>query len=859
MKKNVIFIIVISLFFSIFPFKSIAGGNNQNLAHSSFILNGLIVSHIPASDLLSKNSNAEIGLEKVDNAYDLKRQEYFCNSNTIPLFAKVNLLSQKFTAKKALTVFDLKKMYDNLPQNDYYERERIIGTISSGIYKNNVPLSFSKKTPPVINIKYKKVSAGKKTSYIPIRVISEANTVDTYFLLDPFAKPLNERLNGFDIARAYDVEPCFSSTIAERKSSNNNMLDFTGFYVDVPSNLVDSSYYKTAEETLKKFQSFIHKKGKLLIVENLDESTYKLGQYGDIIGVSCNDPTLLEKTRSAFPNKLIFATINTNFDKKNLEQILKTLSLFGIYPDFGRNKKSGDFVYYENEFKDNIGMINKYLNIIRIENGFTFQSISKKNGFEVAQFTSNNGNFTVIQGNGYFPFKLENAAFQNTFDIYGKPLKFSLDNSAKIYVNGINAVFSGTSPIYMLGMVPQVSKANTVFDIKNFSAKDKIINIFVTSGGESVFQDNSSFLPLSLHTFYTSFIKNPVTVKVGNLSESFNKLSSKTSSGSFFIFVTLLMLLTLILLKFKKIRIKKLLNVKMFIISILILPSLFIFVNTYFIHYSLHTMTYLTFALMFIILALYEPELYFQSLSVALAMAFMGFLFNYLEFSTLSPHFFNGILPFTRYDSILLLVPFLGTILFFGVYGGAKVNKLEIAAIIIGFLGPVFFFDHTVSPFILNFTLKSVYSIFIVIAMGGLLGALHKKGSGAYLFLYGALLLLLFGAFKSSNTFYIETVMNQQSSQYLLLLKDFVLFSLPVYFLLLFHHNIVKESPSSSINILVFTLFTIVVAFTFASQWAERFKGITLITEIIALPAYIIAIFLLFIILFEPMNKNKEL
>ena len=441
MKKIVILILTLCLIFGFFSFNNIARGNVQPELQDNFILNGMVVSHIPASDLLSKSRNVQIGLEKVEDAYKLKQQGYFCNSNSLPLFAKVNLLFQKFTGKKPLTIFDLKDKYSKLPENDYFERETLIGTINSAVYKNGAPLSFSEKSPPEVQITYKKISTGKKSSYIPIRVVSKSKNFDTYFLMNPFSKPKNERLNGSDIAKTYDIDPCFSSIIAERKITKNNALDFTGFYVDVPSSIIDNSYFKVAEKSLKQFSTYVHKKGKLLIVENLNADTLELGKYGDIIGINYNsDVNFLERARKTFPDKLIFATINSSFTPEDTAKILQNLSLFGIYPDFSRDTEKGDFLYYEEKFNNNLDIINKYLNIIKMENGFTFSSVVQNNKFTIASFNAQNGNtLRVIQGKGDFSLKIENGS--KVHDITGKIIRPTDNGSSICQVEGINTLF----------------------------------------------------------------------------------------------------------------------------------------------------------------------------------------------------------------------------------------------------------------------------------------------------------------------------------------------------------------------------------------------------------------------------------
>ncbi len=854
MKKIVIFLMIGLLFCFFYPFFSPASGAVPQ--SNNYILNGFVLSHIPGPDLLSRDSSAEIGIVKVDNAYDLKQEEYFCNSNAIPLFAEVNLFYHKFTAKKPLTVFDLQEQYYKLSQYDYYDREKIISTIVSGVYKNNIPLSYHVPSPPAIRITYKEISTGRGNSYIPIRVVTHPDTVDTYFLLNPFSRPQNERLNAFDFAQTYDINPCYFDTVAERKMSHSSSLNFTGFYVDLPSQLVSNSYYPILQNSVEKFSKFVHRKGKLLILENLNSNTYKLGKYADIIGVKSCDISFLENIRKAFPNKPIFATIDANFSTGSIANTLRTLSLFGIYPEFGRDLSSGDFLYYEEKFDENINLINRYLDIIRIENGFKFQSRSISNGFSISSFASKNGKFYVISGNGMFELHVGNV--KNVFDIHGKQLKVDNGNIT-VSVNGINAVYAGNNSVLLLGMVPQVNSKNTVVVLKNLTDKRTVAKIEASSDGKTIFDEESPFVPLAFHLLYLKPLSGTFAVKVNNTLSNFN-LPNATKNYSI-VWLLLILLLTIAILYAlisKKIVIKKLLSIKAFLMSVFFVPALLIILNSYFIHYSLHTVTYFVFALMFLILAFYDSEFYIQSISISLLMLFMGILFNYFEFGTLAPHFFSAILPFQRYEILLFILPFVLTVTFFGMYGGAKINKLEIAVIMLCLSGPVLLFTPAVSPFVLNFTVKSSYMIFLVIAIGAMLGILHKKAFVPYLFLYIVLIVFLFAGFKFNNIFFMNVVSSNHYASAMLFLKDFLPFSFPIFFLLLFHHNVVKTSPRSSINIFVLVIMFILVSLTFVSQWLIRFFGNALVNDVITLPAYIIAIFMFLIVLLEPMNRHEE-
>ncbi len=866
MKKLILITLIIFIFLS--GITVTLAANTLPYYQNKFVLKGYVVSHIPTSDLISKNSNALPGLDKVDNAEDLRSNEYTDNANNVPLFARVNLFSYDVTDKKPWALQDLKNYYKTLTFRDYYGRESVISAINSLYQPNGIPQVYTTKAEPKIEITYKKVSAGKKTSYIAVRNVVKTNSVVTHFLLDPYKKPLNERINRFDFAYAYDINPCFTSTLYERKRSGNDDANFSGFFVDIPS-ISNLNYFSIVERSLKKFSVFVHSKNKLLIVENLEPGTYELGKYGDIIGIKYadtgNSADALKKIREMYPDKVIFATIDADFAKRDvLVKTLRKLAMFGVYPEFERDTSTGDFFYYEKSFYDNYELINCYTKIIETENGFTFSRQFEYNNFIVSEFVKGNKRIYAVQGKGVFKYPVSSSEKITATDSDGNTIPQVKENGDAYFtaqINGFKAILikdNGSSDILLLGMIPEVSGRSASFIFKNTGGKSIEFPLIVKSGEKTVYQDRAMFLPLSDHLLVVKSGKGPINISFAGETHTFGVPKTRIPVSLILLFTLFVILVAVYLFVRKRKPIKRLLNVKKFALAVLVIPVLTIVLNRYFVHYSLHTITFLVFALMYVLLALYDTDFQEQSVFAFCSMLFLGFLFNYLEFGTLMPHFFDGVLPFHRYYIMIYTIPFIFAVLFFGMYGNAKINKWEMLVFTLTLVGPAFLYQAFSTPFVTGFEISSFYPVLISLIGGGLLGVFHKRGFAVYLVVFGIFATIVaFGLFSSVN-YYNLIILNPANARPMLIMKDILLFSLPLFFILLFHHNIAKESPSISLNTAFSVILSLVIFAAYFSQWSVKLHGSDAAERLFAVPLYIAVVFLMSIVMFEPINKKKS-
>ncbi len=867
MKKTVLFAIIILILFSLLILPASVTGKPED--NPKLAINGYVISNMPTGDFISNYPDAMPGLDKVNDASELANNEYTDNENDIPVFAKVNLFSSSVESKKEASFSDLIEKYGRLPETDYYGKESIISAINSAYYVYNVPAKYETKAEPKIEITYKKISAGKRTSYIPVRKVVKTNLLKTVFLLNPYSPPVNERINRFDFCEVYDVNPCFSATIAQRKSSGNSGLDFAGFFVDLPDVIPDSRYASIVSSSLKKFSDFVHDNGKFMILENLNTENYEFGKYGDIIGIKYpvqNAVEFLKEVRMLYPDKLIFATIDSDFsDTGKISNILGNLALFGIYPEFGRDTSTGDFLYYESKFGNFLPLINRYTEAIKTENGFAFVKTFEQNGFEISKFVSGTGNVLfAIKGGGKLNFAFRFPEKPEVVSINGTSVNFKWLSGKVIVntnVNGLETILvkkPETNSVVLLGMIPEGLKNRVVFLLRNLLSKQQTVSIKVKSGKKIVYDDTSLFLPLSEHLLNIRFLTNPLSVSVAGESAVFSR-PAKHPANQFVIFLFVIALLGVALFQvLKKKPIKKPINVKQFILLLLILPAVLVFVNRYFIHYSIPIITFFVFSLMFLILAFYDIEFQKEAFIASFLLLVGGFLLNLLYFETLLPHFFDEIIPFQRYNMVIYMLPFIFSILFFGVYGKKHLNKWEILLFIMVLAGLVFWNQPLLSPFVLGIKISVFYPVAIVILGGGLLGVFHKNGFSAYAILYAVMsAIFVMGIFASRN-FYSPNVIFSDGVGYLLIMKDFFLFSLPFYFFLLFHHSIVKESPVKSVNIFVFIAFSVVTVAGYASLWGIKFAGSDSVERLFSMPAYILIVFLMSMILMEPINNKNS-
>ena len=830
---------------------------------NEYILNGLVVSGIPSSDLVSKTSGPVfIGLEKVNNAYDLKYSESFDSSNSIPLFSRVDLFSSQFIGKNTFTIQDLKKMYKSFPKGDDFDRERIIATINSlYVDKNNLPLIISNNAGPEIQITYKKISTGRGSSLLPIRNVIKNNKISTLFLLNPYAAPKNERLNKFDFEYAYDINPVFFNTIALREKSESPRIDFTGFYVNIP-NVSNKEFMQVMEKSLKHFSQSIHSKKKILIVENLNKNNYQLGQYSDIIGIQYSgDVKFLESVRKKFPNKVIFAHIDGDFSQSNIEKILQNLSLFGIYPEFGRDLKTGDFLYYEPQFQKDLDIINSYLKGIIAENGLTFKQFYIKDGFEVSEFSNSKALVYFIKGKGVCTLHPDISSITQYSNLNGKQFllqdgNVSVPVESSVFITGCEA----DSPIQFLGMLPKSQNGIVNVLFQNFSSKKQTAYIVITANRQTVLTENNNFLPNAQKSLNAE-LKNGILSIFVNHDNVFTFTVKNYFNASLYLFLMLLLVLTLVWLYSGKIAtyIKKGISIKSFLLLIFIGGFSLIILNSYVIHYSQGVFLFFLFGFYFLFLGLYDYAFFKDALRwVAFFFAF-GFVINFLYYGTVGPKFFYGIMPYQRFDWVLFIAPWLFVLAAFAVYGGKKFVKLEVILIVLTLAGPVFFFTPNLNPMVINLTFANSYPLAIIVTGGGILAVTHKKGFAPYLILLFMITALYFGSIYASNIFYSRFVFSHSTLLKFLFLKDAFLFIAPFYFIALLHHNIAKVNPKVSINKFVMTFLLVIMLAAIYSLWGFNVHCSTTIERVFAMPAYILIEFLLSMILIQPLNKHTEI
>lgn len=831
---------------------------------SKYILRGLIVSGIPSSDLISKtNGPVFVGLEKVDNAYDLRYSESFDSSNSIPLFSRVNLFSTEFTNKNALTVEALQKIYKNLPEGDDFDREKIIATVNSlYIDRYGNPLVALKKVDSEIQITYKKISTGRGSSLIPIRNVKKSDKVKTFFLLDPYAIPRNERLNKFDFEYAYDINPVFFNTIALREKSESSRTDFSGFYIDIPDT-TNEKFTKVMENSLKHFYKFVHSKKKILIVENLTENNYQLGRYADIVGIQYDgNLQFLESVRREFPDKVVFALINSDFSQSNVKNILQNLSLFGIYPEFGKDSKTGDFLYYEPQFQKDLSIINSYIKGIIAENGLTFKRFYTKDGFKISEFSNGRALMYFIEGKGICTLHPDVSGITQYYDlISGKRFvlqtgKISVPVSSGTFVTG----YKPGSPIQFLGILPESQSGVVNVLFQNFANKKQLANIAITTNGKTALKESENyFLPEAQRVLSIRFKSGVLKIFV-NGNDVFTIKVRQNFNTSPYLFLILLLALAILYLYSGKITryIKRGISVKAFLLLIFVGGFSLIILNAYLIHYSQRVFLFLLFGIYFIFLGLYDYAFIKNSLRWSTVFFAFGFAVNFLEYKTLMPKFFYGIMPYQRFDWVLFVAPWVLLLAAFAVYGNKRFIKSEVILLILSLAGPVFFFTPKINPMVLKLTLANSYPLAIVTIGGGVLAALHKKNFAPYLALLFVITGLYFGSVYASNAFYSQYVFSHSSLVKSVILKDFFMFISPFYFIALLHHNIVKTNPKVSINKFVITFLFIVILAALYSMWGFNVHCSTTIERIFAMPTYILIEFLLSMILIQPLNKHTE-
>ena len=835
------------------------------------LINGVVLSEMSPQYFATKYPDIPIGMDKTNDAVDLVNHEFFDNEHSIPLFTKLNLFFYKKTSDRKVTLSDLEAAYRKLRVNDITDREMLSSVFVSIAKRNGIPLTYTKPSEPEINIKRIEVNAKKGSSYVSHRIVKFTNNIDTYFLLAPLARPIKERLNAYDISKVYDVGVSIINTRSERVSKENMSLDFDGFFVDIPDVIPDETYFHTVEYTLKKLQKELHKKGKLLIVENLNSSDLSLGKFGDIVGLRSNgeiDENLLKKAREMYPNKTIFVTINGDFSPKNIELILNKLVLYAIYPEFRRDEKQGDFVYYEDKFGKSKRTIKNAIRIITELNEAGYKGTMQGNPYinEFGKypylfFTVNGCNslridkrkfnidnrFVVLDGeNNKLPFK-EN----------GNIIDLTLPKDTKV----VRIAENRFTPLFLptLSFVTHSAAKRVAVRIVNAGNIAGDASIKVESGGITSFEGSLHFAPFQERYIYAEMYSNPVTVTVNKVQTAMNVYAEPRSSRSSvnITFLILIILLLLMLCVSKMIKRTKLLNAKQFFLFAIFGSIALLLLNRYFIHYSEITVTYFVFALLFLLFSLYDNQDVFASRMGSSLMLISGLTFNLFEFGTLLPQFFNLVPPIFASEQLLFYLPFIFTFIFFSLYGEKSFNKIEVGILLLS-IGIVAFFSNRFSTlFILETELKDIYPLFILLIAVFILSALCRKERFTYSIISASSILFLFLSLKLSALFFNIIRPNANNVLYIALpLREAILFVIPFYFISLIHYN--EEKKTEGFHILNWTflsIFTVTFVFAFFAQWSLRVAN-TLAVETYNGLIYIPLIFISSIILIEPWKKQ---
>ena len=827
-------------------------------------LEGLVVSEISAGSFTSSYPDIPIGLYKVKDAVSLADNENFANMHNIPLYVGVNLFYYAFVSEGPSNINDLKSFYSNIPEYDLQERDRVISTMLYSVEENGQPLTYTEKKEPEIEITYKTIPSKKGPTIIPERHVKFSNEIVTYFLLDPFGKPEKVRINPFEIAKIYDIDPSFYNTLVTREKYKNNNVDFSGFYVDIPNKVISPNYSDILKISLQKFSSYIHEKGKNLIVENLTKETLPLGIYGDIVGVKVdgNNFDILRDARLQFKDKVIFATYSGDFSvKSNIEDFLNECIIYGLYPEFQRDTSTGDFIYYENYFKDEGKLIKNALNAISLLNKATFVKESLVNGARIIQFGKYPFMFFVVSYNGNLSFNLSQSLFDNSrnFKIVGldnNSINFKAeDGFIKIdtLINDVGifrVVPEGFHPVY-LGTFPLNSStkgSNTFF----INAGDSPGNLDVKFNFRGYKQnENLELNPLEEQTFHGENMPDAVSVNGVDYEIPYKQQNFNISNLLVLIFLAFYLFLFLS----KNLKIKKHITMKAFFSLAVVLPIALVVLNTLFIHYTSIVITFFVFSLLFLILAFNQNENSRVLILTSYLLFLMGLVFNYFEFGSLLPNVFNQIFPFKLYENFFFYIPFIITMLFFQSFDGKKVTKLELTLIILTLSLVLFYFDNLSLPFEFELKVRSLYPMFVLFIGNILLQVLNRPVKpGGVIFLIIPVIIAII-SIPISKLFYTPALLEQGLVNFMTILKEVHLFAIPFFFISLYLYNINKKPGGLLFIKLVFTILGILVVSNYISQYYIR-NGNPVVSSLGFIINPVLIVLMLLFLLEKSSDKN---
>lgn len=854
-KRFLIVPIIVSSLLVLFS-PSAAAASNSSIQP----LAGIVISNISPESFNTKNPDVPIGLCKVEDPVSLSNIEMFAMSHNIPLYAKVNLFYYAFSSSNSADLDDLKAYYLKIPQDFLEEKDSVMSAILYGVQEDGKLLAYTEKKEPEIELTYKTTSSKQGTSVIVERHVKFNNDVVTYFLLNPFREPINNRANPFEVAKIYDIDPSFYNTLVVRQQNSNKNVNFSGFYVDMPDKFVSQSYFDIEKASLAKFASYIHGLGKNLIVENLTEGTLPLGKFGDIIGVKVDGSNfdILEKARLQFKDKIVFATYNGDFSNvQNIQVFLDQCILYGIYPEFRRDTSSGEFLYYENYFSQAGSITKDAVSKISLLNKTTFTKESFVNGAKIVQFGKYPFMFFVISYNGNIAISLDKALFDNKSDFTiadynnGK-VNFTINNNVvnlDASVNGLKllrVVPQGFYPVY-LGTFPANSSnagANSFFI--NIGNGRGIINVQFKFRGYTK-SETLSLNPVTEQGFYNTTMPLSVEVNGINYTTSQNKLNVNINLILLFISLALFFFL----LFYRRFNIKNSLSKKVFIILSILLSITLILINSVFVHYTAITVGLFTFSLLFLITAFYRIDNFKNFLIISVLLFLMGMFYNYFEFGTLLPQVFNGLLPFRLYENLFFYLPFIISMVLLSALQGKNITRLELLIVILTLGIIMFYFDNFSLPFEFKLQIRSLYPIFALFAGNILLVLLNKPFKWGRVILSAIPLAIAFASIYLSNTAFSINFLKPEFIYINLILKDFLIYSIPFFFVSLYLYNVDKKVHGVPFGKLALTILGVLAFYNYLTQYFVK-TGNPIFSSIGFIVDPILIILMLFFLIESP-------
>jgi hypothetical protein len=856
-KKILILFLILSLFAFYAP-------KNAEASEDFPFLSGAIVSNISLQSFVSKYANLPIGLVKDSNVIDLIGDEELANLHSVPLFAQINLFTYTMTGSRQMNEADLINYYNTISPTDVQGRETLRAALMSLYRENGKIVEYTLPSEPEVKITYRTESTKSGLIQIPERHIEKTNNITTYFLLDPFKVIDGERLSAFDIAKTYDIDPCFFNTLVQRNKLNNSNLDFSGFYVDLPSNSVTDSYQKILSKSLEKLSKTIHSLGKLLIVEGLTKETLPLGQYGDIIGItySSDNLDLLKEARLSYPNKQIFAMFNGVLNSQgDIETLLNYCTFYGIYPEFGRDSQTGDFFYYEDLLNTSTNLLTSRLALIKQLNEAGFKNSITSGNATISVFGNSNFSFYCIKGNSTVTFNLND----NTDFLINHPFKALNESGKSLNVINKSNVFEATDTVNGFDFVRVAPEAFSLMNLGVFKEpshktgfETNFINTGLASGKANItLKTPASTFPveLTLNQFEEKTIildQLPETVSFENIS--FTAVQPKGELNYNYLFILLILLAMLGVALTKNIRIKKKISSNVFSALAIVISIAVICLNRVYIHYSATSITYISFAVLFLIYS-FRGDNPKRALLAALFILFVGSLYNVMEFGTLLPSFFNGIPPIQSFEQVLFFFPFIFVLFFFFTSQNKNITKAELLVILLAISSLIFFFDSLSVPFFGLVTVRSLMPFIVILGGVTLLELFYKKLNLKVVLLIISGFIVIFVSIPLSNLNYAQA---PGAYRILLSLRDFYLLLAPLLFLAVEGHNSKKVSPGTSLNLMTFVIILLILAYFMIACATYLRLGSPYFTKFgyIAIPVLLSLFIILFI---EPIYTENYL